>query len=155
MDISEMLSADYLAAYQANPPPPVPFRGPLPDLVTHHYSSGGCFVLAIALHLASGWPLEVHCRAGVPRHAYVTDGQRALDVLGFRPIQAARAGADSSPRMEPNALVALLGRTSPNGKLIARDIHRRESRVAAEHTAAALIDAVGLPASDPNETSRG
>jgi hypothetical protein len=140
--LAELLPADYLAAYEASPPPPPPVDGPLPDLVTHHYSQGGCFVLAIALHLATGDGIELNYRSGWPRHAYITDGDRVLDVLGIRPLRAARAGAEKSVAVAMNELVALLP-TVPSGEILMRDIRRPASQIAAENTAAALIDITG------------
>ena len=137
-----MLPADYLAAYEASPPPPTSLHGPLPDLITHHYSSGGCFTLAVALHLATGDGIELHYRGGLPQHSYITDGGRALDVIGIRPLRAARAGAEKSVAIELNELVALLP-TIPNGDTLMRDMRRAASQVAAENTAAELIEITG------------
>jgi hypothetical protein len=141
--LEEMLPSDYLAAYEASPPP-IPMAGPLPGLVTHHYSSGGCFILAGALHQATGWPIEVYFRDGQPRHAYIVDVDRALDVVGFRPLAAARAGAERVARVDLPGLVSLL-RTVQNGDILVRDIRRPRSQVAAENAAAALLEAVGMP----------
>jgi hypothetical protein len=136
--LQEMLPADYLAVYQTSPPPPSVIHGPLPDLITHHYSSGGCFILAIALHLATGDAIELHYRDGWPRHAYIKRNNRALDVTGVRALRAARAGAEKSVAVEVNELVALLP-TIPNGKTLLRDIRRSALQVAAENTANELI----------------
>jgi hypothetical protein len=137
--VEDLLPADYLAAYEASPPPPLLSHGPLPDLITHHYTSGGCFTLAVALHLAAGDGIELHYRGGLPRHAYITDGVRALDVIGIRPLRAARAGAEKSVPVKVNELVALLP-TIPNGDALLRDMRRPASQVAAENTAAELIE---------------
>lgn len=140
--LAELLPSDYLATYEKSPPPPPLVRGPLPDLITHHYSSGGCFTLAVALHLATGDGIELHYRAGLPRHAYITDGSRALDVIGIRPLQAARAGAERSVAVGMKELIALLP-TIPNGDVLSHDMRRPASQVAAENTAAELIRLTG------------
>lgn len=142
-DLDELIPADYLVDYKTSPSPPVPVPGPLPDLVTHHYSSGGCFILAGALHQATQWPIEVYFHNGQPRHAYITDSENALDVLGLRPVAAARAGAERLVQVNLPQLVSLL-RTTPNGEILERDIRRARSQVAAENTAAAILEAVGM-----------
>jgi hypothetical protein len=144
-ELAELLPADYLAAYQAERPEPV-LHGPLDDLVTHHYSSGGCFTLAAALHLTTGFPIELYVRNDLARHAYVSTGRDALDVVGLRPLEAARAGAERSPQLHTlPELVAVL-RGLPTAALLLADLRRPASQVAAERTAAALLRAVGMSA---------
>ena len=142
-DIAKMLPADYWAAYENDPPPPVAFRGPLPDLITHHYTSGGCFTLAAALHLASGQPIELHYRDGLPRHAYVTDGLTALDICGPRPIRTARAGAEGFEQVTIDGLVRLLPTIPDTGRVLLADLRRPSSQVAAERVAQVLLDIAG------------
>lgn len=67
---------------------------------------------------------------------------RALDVIGIRPLRAARSGAEKSVAVGMNELVALL-RTIPNGDTLLRDMRRAASQVAAENTAAELIEITG------------
>jgi hypothetical protein len=142
--LEDMLPDDYLALYQDSPPPPVQVSGPLPDLITHHYSSGGCWILAAALHQATNWPIELYFRDGQPRHAYITDGVRAIDAIGARSVAAARAGAERQSQVDFAGLIALLA-TIPNGEIILRDLRRPKSQVAAEKTAAALLEVAGMP----------
>jgi hypothetical protein len=134
-----MIPADYLAAYEKEPPPPLELvGGPLPDLVTHHYSSGGCFILAAALHQATDLPIELYYRQGEPKHAYITDGLRALDVRGVLPVVAVRAGAEQIAQVTLGGLVAVL-QTLPAAEHQLADLRRPRSQVAAERTADALL----------------
>ena len=145
-NLASMLPADYLALYEATPPLPVPMKGPLPDLVTHHYSSGGCFTLAAALHLATHLPIELYYRQGLPRHAYITDGAEALDVFGARSLKAARAGADALAQVDFAGLVAVV-RSLPTPQHLA-DLKRPASQVAAETTAETLLSLTGFASSN-------
>jgi hypothetical protein len=60
----------------------------------------------------------------------------------MRSLRAARAGAEKSVAVELNELVALLP-TIPNGDTLMRDMRRAASQVAAENTAAELIEITG------------
>jgi DNA primase catalytic subunit len=53
-----------------------------PGLALTWYMSGGCWSLALALHEETGLPIEVYYRGGRPAHAYVVDGESALDARG-------------------------------------------------------------------------
>jgi hypothetical protein len=67
---------------------------PLPPAAFFHYAIGGCYSLALALHEATGFPVELFIRDGLPSHAYVVDGDTALHANGRRPLREARALAD-------------------------------------------------------------
>ena len=144
-----MIPADYLAAYEKAPPPPTLIEGPLPDLVTHHYSSGGCYILAAALHQATNLPIELYYRQGEPKHAYITDGVRALDVRGVQPVDRARLGAEQIAQVTLGGLVAVL-RALPSAVDQLADIRRPRSQVAAENAAAALLGLTRFVVPDPH-----
>jgi hypothetical protein len=63
------------------------------------YVRGGCWNLALALHESTGCPIEVSLKNGVPIHAYVVDGDSAVDICGRRELADARAGSDSVKRV--------------------------------------------------------
>src|SRR5436309_288833 len=76
---------------------PAPFRAapsPLPESAVKWYISGGCWSLALALHDATRLPIEVYYLGGRPKHAYVVDGDAALDARGRSELRLVRVGAE-------------------------------------------------------------
>jgi hypothetical protein len=126
---------------RAAEPDPLRFPSPLPDAAAIYYTSAGCWSLAIALHEETGLPIELYCHRGRPTHAYVLDGDRAIDYRGRIPAQMARAGAERVERSDPAGIEAHLEKIAPLGvKLIAEE----EYRVKAATTARLILSAEGM-----------
>jgi hypothetical protein len=88
-----------------------PANSPLPPAALAFYSRGGCWNLALALHEATGYPIELFLRGGVPVHGYVVDGETSLDGFGRRNLVDARAGSDGVRRISATELRHDLGDT--------------------------------------------
>jgi hypothetical protein len=78
----------------ASPLPTADFTSPLSAPALTWYTSGGCWNLALALHEATGYPIEVYYRDGEPKHAYIVDGKWALDARGTNELRLVQAGAE-------------------------------------------------------------
>jgi hypothetical protein len=87
-----------------------PYTSPLQREVALFYSFAGCWNLALALHEATGLPIEMYLRDGLPRHAYVVIGDSALDAWGRRELRHARAGSHELKRVSPAGLIKELRR---------------------------------------------
>ena len=87
-------------------------ESPLPEIARVFYTRGGCWNLALALRAATGFPIELAYRDGVPVHAYVVVDDEALgvDAYGERPLQAARKTFDKFRRVSPAELLEELAR---------------------------------------------
>jgi hypothetical protein len=121
------------------------FTSPLQREVALFYSFAGCWNLALALHEATGLPIEIYLRDGLPRHAYVVSGDSALDAWGRRELRHARAGSDEIKRVSAAGLIKELHRRRvremfQGTSLDVAVVGRREWRKKAARTAALLLE---------------
>jgi hypothetical protein len=93
----------------------VNLRKPLPDGLRETYDNGQCMYLAVALHQATGLPIEVsmeHDAAGpFIGHAYVVDGETAIDGYGRTTLVEARtchARGDDIRRVDISGIEQIL-----------------------------------------------
>lgn len=94
MSVTDDLVPKRLVALVAQEPPALQLvPSPLPQLAFTWYVSGGCWSLALALHAATGLPIEIFHWVDGPRHAYIVDGDYAIDARGRNLLRLARAGA--------------------------------------------------------------
>jgi hypothetical protein len=120
---------------------------PLPPSATAFYGSLNCWGLAIALHEATGLPIEVNFDGGLPVHAYAVDGDNVLDAFGRRGLRFARAHGDGVQRVSVAELVKMLRSLSRRHKFaetglpIEQVLGRREWRLKAARAAELLIEA--------------
>jgi hypothetical protein len=105
-------------------------NSPLSPRAFAFYSRGGCWNLALALHEATGYPIELFLRGGVPVHGYVVDGETSLDGFGRRNLVDARAGSDGVRRISAKKLRDDLGA-----------VNRPEWKAKAEHAARIILEA--------------
>lgn len=90
------------------------FPTAFPPAAEAWYTYGGCFALAVAIHNRTHLPIEVYYFGGRPKHAYVVDGDAALDVRGRNPVRLVRLGAERLEQVDlVDALRALLGEQAP------------------------------------------
>jgi hypothetical protein len=115
---------------------------PLQREVALFYSRAGCWNLALALHEATGLPIEIALRDGLPSHAYVVSGDSALDAWGLQELRLARAGSDEIKRVSPAGLIKELRRVRGRfqGDTLVAVVSRREWRKKATRTAALLLE---------------
>lgn len=119
--------------------PPAQFvvPSPLPQLAATWYTSGGCWSLALALHEQTGKPIELYYFGGHPKHAYVVDGDDALDARGRNPARRVRGGAEHLERIDTEEqLVARLELDVPG---IAELLTNSEVRAAAARAAHIIL----------------
>jgi hypothetical protein len=107
-----------------------PANSPLPPAALAFYSRGGCWNLALALHEATGLPIELYLRDGVPIHGYVVDGDSSLDGFGRRKLADTRAGSDGVRRISAKELRDDLGAT----------VNRPEWQAKAERAARIILE---------------
>jgi hypothetical protein len=108
-----------------------PANSPLLPAALAFYSSEGCWNLALALHEATGYSIELFLRGGLPVHGYVVDGETSLDGFGRRNLVDARAGSDAVRRVSAKELRDDLGAT----------VNRPEWQAKAARAAAIVLDA--------------
>jgi hypothetical protein len=106
-----------------------PANSPLPPAALAFYVRGNCFGLALAAHDATGLPIELFVRGGLPVHGYVVDGESAIDAFGRRNLNDARAGADEIRQVSAAELRNDLAAT----------VNQSEWRGKAKHTAGILL----------------
>lgn len=82
------------------PPTPLLVPSPLPPLAVTWYTMGGCWSLALALHEETGFPIELYSAGGRLKHAYVVDGEYALDATGRNPLRLVRLGGELPEQVE-------------------------------------------------------
>jgi hypothetical protein len=105
---------------------------PLPLAAFAFYARGGCYDLALALHEARGFPLEIFVHGGTPTHCYAVDGDSALDANGRRKLRNARVGADEIRPVTASKLRADLPQLT-----------QRERRKKARRAAQLILEAAG------------
>jgi hypothetical protein len=89
-DLVRLVPARLLRYLSQIPPTPLLAPSPLPQIAVTYYTMAGCWSLDLALQEATGLPIELSYRDdGSPRHAYVVDGDDALDARG--PLRRRRA----------------------------------------------------------------
>jgi hypothetical protein len=139
--LTRLIPATYLpAARQLAKLDPRFVPSVLPDVAATFYSQGGCWNLALALHEQTGLPIELYYRGGVPRHAYVVDGEMGIDHRGRNPLRLVRAGTERSRRVDGDQLRACLREISEQ---LAAEIEGPELREAAAYASACVLEAVG------------
>lgn len=121
---------------------PLSMLTPLPPVAAAFYLGGGCWNLALAVHERTGLPIEVYYRDVLPRHAYVVEGDTALDAWGRRPLRFARAGTERSEAVTRYELLTRL-RETPEGDRLVAEVERPELREAADRAAELLLEALG------------
>lgn len=112
---------------------------PLPEIAVTFYTMAGCWSLALAINERTGLPIEVYYRAGRPRHAYVVDGELAVDANGTNPLRLVRAGAESTRRVTPAELDELLATETPGGQDTVAVVHQAAWVEAAARAADAVL----------------
>ena len=114
-------------------------ESPLPEIARVFYTRGGCWNLALALRAATGFPIELAYRDGVPVHAYVVVDDEALgvDAYGERPLQAARKTFDKFRRVSPAELLEELARAGDEG--LVAEVEQDDVRACAEAAATFLL----------------
>jgi len=126
------------AAVAQLPPTPLLAPSPLPPLAVTWYTMGGCWSLALALHDETGLPIELYHRGGRPIHAYVVDGDYALDARGRNELRLVRGGAERLEQIDTEEeLVAAIELAAPDiaellGNAEVRDAATRAARVVLE-----------------------
>ena len=146
---------EYVDFYRLLPLGPVSQDGrlfaasPLPRIAAHHYSTGGCFVLAGALEALTGLPLGATLDAeGLPRHAFLVHGPDFVDAFGRQQLAELRARPESVELRESLTLreiVDLLA-SHPNAGKIRGDLASEESRCYAIQAARLVLSASNFTA---------
>lgn len=137
-DADELVPRKFRTAVAALPPTPLLAPSPLPPLAVTWYTMGGCWSLALALHEETGLPIELYSIGGHPRHAYVVDGDVALDARGRNELRRVRGGADDLEQVDTEEL--LVARLEPVAPDIAELLGDTDVRGAATRAARVILE---------------
>ena len=108
-------------------PTPLVAPSPLPALAVTWYTMGGCWSLALALREETGLPIELYYLRGRPSHAYVVDGDDALDARGRNDLRLVRLGAERLEQVDAEELMARLTPVAPDIAELVDDAEVREA----------------------------
>ena len=117
-------------------------RSPLPPLAEIFYTHGGCWNLVLAIHDRTRLPIEVYCGGGRLRHAYVVDGDTAIDARGRNELRIVRAGAERTRVVQPPELLEMLSTEAENGAAAVAVIQQKTWTAAASRAAERLMQLV-------------
>ena len=108
-----LVTSRSVRAFTAAEPPPLAalagflgMESPLPEIARVFYTRGGCWNLALALRAATGFPIQLAYRDGVPVHAYVVIDDEALGVDAYGKSGPCR------PRVRPSTSSGVCRRPS-------------------------------------------
>jgi hypothetical protein len=118
-------------------------KSSLPPVAEIFYTSGGCWNLALAIHEKTELPIEVYFRGTQPTHAYVVDGEYALDARGRNPLRRVRLGAARTQTVTPAELFAMFESDLETGMSVARVVRRPDWVAAAARAAEIVVDSHG------------
>ncbi len=130
----DFLPPNYLSYYRSREIDPVSADGrlltasPLPLLAAHHYTTGGCYVLAGAMNHLTGLPIGVTANADdIPRHAFVVQGSDYIDASGRQQLAELMARDRMIQGLTIRQIVDML-LPHPNSSKIRADLSSGESK---------------------------
>lgn len=151
-DDDDLLPPEYLAYYRGLELADEAADGrlladsPLPRLAAHHYTTGGCYILAGAMAGMTGLPIGVTIGSDdIPRHAFVVHGSDYIDAFGRQLLaelkRRDRVVEDLGIRQVADMLIA-----HSNGAKIRADLASDESKRYAVAAAGVVLAVSGFTA---------
>lgn len=152
MGDEDLLPSEYLAYYRELPLADEAADGrllaesPLPRLAAHHYTTGGCYILAGAMASMTGLPIGVTTRFDeIPRHAFVVHGNDYIDAFGRQLLAELKQRDHVVEDLDIRQVADMLA-AHPNGAKIRADLASNESKRYAVAAAGVVLAASGFAA---------